>query len=192
MPDVPTMDGVALAAPILHRVLDSAVPVRLAITPAPDLARLSLRGDAAALGTAFDIKLPGQPGGTAVAGDRNALWLGPDEWLLLAQPGSLDPRTIVEAGAVVDISHRQVGLILEGSDAADALATGCPLDLHSTVFAPGACTRTVFGKSEVVLWRTGAHCFHVEVARSYAAYVYTRLTGAARELEACRGLPPAR
>ena len=181
MPDVPTLDGVLLDAPVLDRTL----PVRLAITWAPDLGRLSLRGDAVALGAAFDIELPSRPGATAVARGHTALWLGPDEWLLLAPLSSIDPRVNVGAGAVVDIGHRQVGLILEGPDAADALATGCPLDLHATVFTPGTCTRTVFGKSEIVLWRTGVHRFHVEVARSFAAYVHTRLTGAARELEAC-------
>ena len=181
MPDVPTLDGVLLDAPVLDRV----IPVRLAITWAPDLARLLLRGDAVALGAAFGIELPARLGETAVAGGRTALWLGPDEWLLLAPLSSLDPRINVGAGAVVDIGHRQVSLILEGPDAADALATGCPLDLHATVFTPGTCTRTVFGKSEVVLWRTGAHRFHIEVAHSFAAYVHARLTGAARELEAC-------
>lgn len=188
MPDVPTMDGVLLAVPILPRALDSIAPVNLAITLVPDLARLSLRGDAIELGATFNIELPARPGRTAVTGGRTALWLGPDEWLLLAQPGSLDPKIGVGMGAVVDIGHRQVGLIVEGPDAADALATGCPLDLHLTVFAPGTCTRTVFGKAEVVLWRTGAHRFHVEIARSFAAYVHARLTGAARELAACRGL----
>lgn len=181
MPDVPTLAGVLLDAQALDRV----VPARLAITWAPDLARLSLRGDTVALGVAFGIELPARPGATAVARGRTALWLGPDEWLLLAPLSSLDPRINVGAGAVVDIGHRQVGLILEGPDAADALVTGCPLDLHPTVFTPGTCTRTVFGKAEVVLWRTAAHRFHVEVARSFAAYVHARLTGAARELAAC-------
>lgn len=184
MPDVPTLNGVLLAAPVLDRALDSIVPARLAITWTPDLARLSLRGDVAALGTAFGIALPAGPGRTATAGGRTALWLGPDEWLLLAPSGSLDPKAAVERGAAVDISHRQVGLILGGRDAADALATGCPLDLHPTVFPPGTCTRTVFGKAEVVLWRTDALRFHLEVARSFAGYVHARLTGAARELAA--------
>ena len=181
MPDVPTLDGVLLDAPVLDRVM----PVRLAITWAPAMARMSLRGDAVALGAELHVGLPARPGGVSVTGDRTALWLGPDEWLLLAPLNSLDPRISIGAGAVVDISHRQVGLILEGDEAAVALATGCPLDLHPSVFAPGTCTRTVFGKAEVVLWRTGAQRFHVEVARSFAAYIHARLVEAARELEAC-------
>jgi sarcosine oxidase subunit gamma len=38
-------------------------------------------------------------------------------------------------------------------------------------FPLNACTRTVLGKSEVTLWRTGGEMFHLEVARSYMPYV---------------------
>lgn len=158
-----------------------AVPGRLAATPAPDMARLSLRGDAAALGVAFGIALSVRPCRAASAGDRTALWLGPDEWLLLAPPGTLDPAVPVEGAAVVDIGHRQVGLVLDGPGAADALAAGCPLDLHPSAFPPSMCTRTVFGKAEIVLWRQGEARFHVEVWRSFAGYVHGLLEAASRD-----------
>ena len=158
-----------------------SVPGQLAVTPAPEQARLSLRGDAAALGAAFGIALPIEPCRAAPAGDRTALWLGPDEWLLLAPPGTLDPAILVQGGAVVDIGHRQVGLALDGPGAADALAAGCPLDLHASAFPCGMCTRTVFGKAEIVLWRQGDTRFHVEVWRSFAGYVHGLLEVASRD-----------
>jgi sarcosine oxidase subunit gamma len=37
------------------------------------------------------------------------------------------------------------------------------------------CTRTVFGKTEIVPWRRAADGFHVAVARSFAAYVHALL-----------------
>ena len=179
-----------LDAPVRDAAYPAALPGgaagRLAIAPAGVMDRLLLRGDAASLGTAFAIGLPTQPCRSAMAGGSAALWLGPDEWLLLGAPGTLDARAAVSGGAVVDVSHRQVGLVLAGPDAADALATGCPLDLHPAAFPPGACTRTVFGKAEIVLWRREASRFHVEAWRSFAGYVQERLGGAARELEACR------
>lgn len=157
-----------------------AVPGRLAVTPAADLARLTLRGDAAALGAAYDIALPAEPCRAASAGDRTALWLGPDEWLLLAPPGTLDPVIPVLGAAVVDVGHRQVGLVLDGLGAADVLAAGCPLDLHASAFPPGMCTRTVFGKAEIVLWRQDEARFHLEVWRSFAGYVHGLLAAASR------------
>ena len=37
------------------------------------------------------------------------------------------------------------------------------------------CTRTVFAKAEIVLWRRAEQRFHLEVARSFAAYVHELL-----------------
>ncbi|HEY0207006.1 MAG TPA: sarcosine oxidase subunit gamma family protein [Acetobacteraceae bacterium] len=179
MPDTLTSDIGAVAAPARLGTSPAlyfppagialfAVPGRVAVRPAPNLHRLALRGDPAALGAAFGIALPTAPCRSATADARAALWLGPDEWLLLS-PNRLDPAE-VPGGAVVDVSHRQLGLLLDGCAAADTLAAGCPLDLHPSAFPPGMCTRTVFGKAEIVLWRTEAG-FHLEVWRSFAAYV---------------------
>jgi sarcosine oxidase subunit gamma len=43
------------------------------------------------------------------------------------------------------------------------------------------CTRTLFGKAEIVLWRTGATEFHLEVWRSFSDYVVGCLREAARD-----------
>ena len=55
------------------------------------------------------------------------------------------------------------------------------LDLHPVAFPVGMCTRTVFGKAEIVLWRTEAEAYHIEVARSFAPYVWACLEEARRE-----------
>ena len=154
---------------------------RLLLQPVTDAARLALRGDAAALGAAFGLALPTEPCRAAQADGRSALWLGPDEWLLLAPVGTLDADTPVPGASVVDIGHRQVGLALDGPGAAEALAAGCPLDLHPRAFPVGMCTRTVFGKAEIVLWRQDAERFHVEVWRSFAAYVQGLIERAAAQ-----------
>ena len=46
------------------------------------------------------------------------------------------------------------------------------------------CTRTVFAKAEIVLWRTAADTFRVEVWRSFADYVVGMLHETAFELPA--------
>jgi sarcosine oxidase, subunit gamma len=80
--------------------------------------------------------------------------------------------------ALVDISHRQFALEVSGPHAATNLSGGCPLDLDLSEFPVGMCTRTVFAKADIVLWRTQQDVFHVEVWRSFAAYV----TGLLREI----------
>jgi sarcosine oxidase subunit gamma len=160
----------------------------LAAAPA---CRFVFRGSDAAgtAGIAFGVELPRTPLRAASAGDRHALWLGPDEWLLLApekEQAGIEQAfgTVVEPHALVDVSHRNLGLSVEGPSAEVVLNSGCPLDLDLTAFAVGMCTRTIFDKAEIVLWRTGEQVFRVEVWRSFAPYVEALLREAAVEVGA--------
>ena len=167
---------------------------RVALRRAPDGVRLIVRGGDAAIGgigEAFGVALPATPCRAAERAARAALWLGPDEWLLLAPDANADVlAATLEAAAggepvsIVDVSHRQLGFELDGPDAATLLNAGCPLDLHAEAFAPGACTRTLFDKAEIVLWRRSAPGFRLEVARSFADYLVGMLEIARRDLAA--------
>jgi sarcosine oxidase subunit gamma len=82
--------------------------------------------------------------------------------------------------SLVDVSHRQTAFTISGPHAATLLNAGCPLDLDEHAFPVGMCTRTMLAKTEVVLWRTAARGFRVEVWRSFAAYASQFLAEAAR------------
>jgi len=75
------------------------------------------------------------------------------------------------AHSLVDVSDRQVTIELRGPAARDILSHGCPLDLDPAEFTAGMCTRTIFAKAEVVLWRRSAEEYHLEVGRSFSGYV---------------------
>jgi len=161
------------------------------MTPLPPTAAFILRGKAGAIdaaGTAFGAALPTEAYGVASNGERHALWLGPDEWLLLA-PEAEGPA-IAAAFALVDTPHslvavgeRNVALEITGPMAQAVLNAGCPLDLHLSRFPVGACTRTLFGKAEIILWRREATRFYVGTWRSFAAYVWGLMTQARLEHE---------
>ncbi len=158
------------------RSLEAANVTLKAAGPA---ARLSLRApDAsiAALSRALGVRLPQAPKSSAASkdGGRMALWLGPDEWLVIGPEGT---GLLADAGkadalhSAVDVSHRNVAILVEGAGAQTCLCAGCPLDLADSAFAVGAATRTVLGKAEIVLMRSGERSFRVEVWRSFADYV---------------------
>jgi sarcosine oxidase subunit gamma len=86
-----------------------------------------------------------------------------------------------EPGAVVDISHRQVGIDVTGAGAVLVLNAGCPLDLGSEAFPIGMCTRTVLAKADVVLWRRAHDQFRLECWRSFAPYVFDFLKQASAD-----------
>jgi sarcosine oxidase subunit gamma len=158
------------------------------LASSPSLSRFVFRGRPAAIaaaGPAFGVDLPGTCS-AATAGLRSALWLGPDEWLLLAplaERAALEETLTSGLGelpySLVDVGERQVGFILEGPNAALLLNAACPLDFDTVPV--GFCSRTMFGKAEIVLWRTGPDRFHLEVWRSFAAYVDLLLKEAGRE-----------
>jgi sarcosine oxidase subunit gamma len=115
-----------------------------------------------------------------------ALWLGPDEQLLLG-PEASDIGAALQSAlrdlphSLVDVSHRQTAFEVSGPRSTLLLNAGCPLDLDQSAFPVGMCTRTVLAKAEIVLWRTSQDVFHVEVWRSFADYVSRFLVEVARE-----------
>jgi sarcosine oxidase subunit gamma len=151
------------------------------------MARHILRGRAAALEAAegaLGLALPDLACRAASSGEVHALWLGPDEWLILSgSHQGLGQRLEGAMGAhphsLVDVSDRQIGLVMSGAEVEAVLSVGCPLDLAVHAFPVGMCTRTVLAKAEIVLWRTGPNTFHLEVWRSFEAYVRQFLTAAA-------------
>jgi heterotetrameric sarcosine oxidase gamma subunit len=168
--------------------------VRLAIL-APTT-RLSIRAGppaATAIGLALGVLLPTVPCRSVIARDRAALWLGPDEWLVVAPENAADlAATAVKAAgehpaAVIDVSHRSRTLELTGERAAWCLNAFCALDLHQDAFPAGMCTRTRFGQVDITLWRIAPEVFHLDVARSLVAYVWACLEEARLEFTTTGG-----
>ncbi len=155
-------------------------PVSIGLSP--PITRFVFRGSAEAArlcGTAFGCALPVETCRARRDGGRAALWLGPDEWLLLdldaGDPGQLAAKVAAAIAptphALVDVSHRQVGVEVDGVLTPALLNTGCPPDLHEEAFPIGMSTRTVLAKADVVLWRQADERFHLEVNRSFAPYL---------------------
>jgi sarcosine oxidase subunit gamma len=161
-----------------------------ALRALPPATRYVLRGGSevrAAAQSALGFGIPATACRATVEGDRAALWLGPDEWLLIApQPppagfaAGLAEALEGLAHSLVDVSHRQSALAVSGPQATTLLAAGCPLDLDASAFPVGMCTRTMLAKAEIVLWRTDPQVFRLEVWRSFVAYVSQFLGEAAR------------
>jgi len=159
------------------------------LAPATRLAFRSREAGIGPAGDAYGVALPVEPCRFNIRDNRLALWLGPDEWLLIAP--NAEPAPIfatIEAAlagiphALVDVSSRSIGIEIAGEQAAFVLNQGCPLDLHLQAFPVGMCTRTLFAKTEIVLVRHAPDVFHIDVWRSFAAYLWTYLDEARREL----------
>lgn len=170
-------------APLAGKMFASSAA---SVTPAPEAFRLSLRADEksiAALSKALNIQLPLKPKSSSANDTRMALWLGPDEWLIVdTHINPIDDLNGVKAlFSAVDVSHRNTAIIVSGDGAADVLNAGCPQDLSLEAFPQGACSRTILGKIEVVIYRFGTNDFRVECWRSFSAYAFDFLSTAAKD-----------
>ncbi len=169
----------------LSGVHGGSATVRL--EPAAPAERISLRAgveDVAALSGALGLDLPVKPKTSASANGRTALWLGPDEWLVIGEIGTGLMQAAQSSGVLhsaTDVSHRNTAILVSGPGAAAAINGGCPQDLSLEVFPVGACSRTLFGKVEIVLLRTAEDAFRVEVWRSFSDYAFGLLGEAARD-----------
>ncbi len=119
------------------------------------------------------------------SGGRAMLWLGPDAFLVIAEPGdeaSLAAALESHRAAVTDVSDGRAVVELAGPQARDLLAKACPLDLHPRSFRPGDCAQSHFGKARILLRQCDASPrYELFVERSYADYLWRFLLDGSRE-----------
>jgi heterotetrameric sarcosine oxidase gamma subunit len=182
-----------MADPLARRdvLADLAATARageaVTLTALPPAERLAVHAASEALerlGKALGADLAGAHLRATTTGGRTALRLGPDEWLVVGPAGDADGLATAAEGllaSVVDVSHRQAAIEVDGPRAVDAISAFCALDLDLAAFPVGMVTRTVFGRAGIVLWRTAEAVFRIEVTRSFAPYVWACLEEARRE-----------
>ena len=181
-------------SPITAR-LDALVAVaertnaRITLEHVPFLAQVDLRLDPS-LAARAPYPLPIEPNTAWEVGPRAALWLGPDEWLILGPPHT-GPEIVREFDgaladvhrSVVDVSANRVGVELGGTDRFELLSHVCSLDLDPRVWSEGRCAQTLLGKTQAILHER-AETTGMLVRPSFAQYLVDRLLAAADTFDA--------
>ncbi|APX02464.1 MULTISPECIES: sarcosine oxidase subunit gamma [Arthrobacter] len=122
----------------------------------------------------------------------SALWLGPQEFLVVAPEdahdslggdliGSLKSALGDGAGQVVDLSANRTTFELSGPRARAVLEKGCALDLHPRTLKAGTALNTEVGNIPVVLFKDGEESFRLFPRASFADYLGRWLLDAMRE-----------
>lgn len=155
-------------SPLAHRLDDlSVVGVRtgggVIVEHVPFLTQVDVRLDPESRrpdGSVIDLgtTLPLVPNTSERDGGREVLWLGPDEWLVIAAPGQA-ARLLAEMEhtldgvphSVVDVSANRVALELFGPQTKEILSKGCALDLHPRAWRPGICAQTMLARAQVII-----------------------------------------
>ncbi|WAX96922.1 sarcosine oxidase [Aminobacter sp. NyZ550] len=177
-----------------HPLIGREIAVRkvtpLNVRAVADGARFVLGIDpaqAAQAAKAFGSPLPGKIGDVTVSKGRLAVRLGPDEWHLVVP---LTEQEAIETAfaklyatvphSLVDVSHREIGIEVEGVAAMLALRSAIAFDIE--VMPVGTGCRTIFDKAQIILVREAEDRFRIEVWRSFADHVWGILDAASREI----------
>lgn len=178
--------------PLHHIKHHNASSAGIELTEAAFCAHLTLRGNPnnadflAGVEKALGVALPVTALSSSASADYHVLWIGPDEWLILAP--SKDPAAVEAAlraeltghYAVVDVSGGQTLLSLSGKDVMLLLQKSCGYDVEGE-FPVGKAITTHFAKASVVLYHQAQGNYLMVVRRSFADYVWRWLADASGE-----------
>lgn len=177
-------------SPLAHRLddlagIESVTGGDVVLEHVPFLAQVDLRL-APELATRAPYPLPLTPNTAWEGGPRAALWLGPDEWLILGPPGSqstiaheLEAALDGTHRSIVDVSDNRVALELSGPGVQELLAKGCSLDLDPRSWRVGSCAQTRLARAQVILHER-AETTGILVPPSFADYLVDWLLDATR------------
>jgi sarcosine oxidase subunit gamma len=167
--------------PLAHRLddlagIEAVTGAGVVLEHVPFLAQLDLRF-APELAARAPYPLPLTPNTAWEDGPRAALWLGPDEWLILGPPGSqstiaheLEAALDGTHRSIVDVSDNRVALELSGPGVKELLAKGCSLDLDPRSWRVGSCAQSLLARAQVILHER-AESTGILVRPSFADYL---------------------
>jgi sarcosine oxidase subunit gamma len=166
----------------------------ISVREVPYLAQLNFRTDPnnadimQRLASTLGFALPVVPNTTTSQNDRRALWLAPDEWLVVGPDGHQEAleqalRNGLNGayGSIVDVSANRTLLEIRGPRAEEVLAHGVAIDLDKRSFGPGRCAQTLLAKAQVIIERREELAFHIYLRTSFASYLADWLLDAAAD-----------
>lgn len=192
-------DQMSARSPLAARIDDMAKASSgsVALKEIPFVTQLDLRGDGedknflAAVNKIVGFSLPTTPNRAREKGDMSALWLSPDEWLLLTSEDDASRLTSTfkvmlsdKHFALTDVSDNRTMLELSGPDCWSVLGKLGSLDYHPRAWKRGDCAQSLLGSAQVIIQmkKDGkSPVFNLLVRNSFADYLASILTDAMQE-----------
>ncbi len=134
------------------------------------------------------LDLPKSPRTSTSWGDTKALWLSPDQWLILCPNEKAQALTEQLSTALKSIHHLAVNVSdmrsiirVEGDHARTTVMKGTSIDLTHGDYPPGTIRRMKFAEVGALLHIVEVNVIDIYVFRSYADYAWEFLLKAARK-----------
>ena len=148
-----------------------------------------------AIGKNLNMILPAEANTSTSGQALTALWLSPDEWMLVSNKAiSEDANTYkvednlinniskVNLGAVTDVSDQFVMINIKGSKIFDLFATGSPFNFNEFKGKKGSVVQTILSHIDVIIHLTELNEVNLLVRRSFSEHLYSWINDSASRL----------
>ena len=148
-----------------------------------------------AIGKNLDMLLPTEAN-TSTSGEvLTALWLSPDEWMLISnetisketntyeiEDNLINNISKANLGAVTDVSDQFVMINIKGSKVFDLFATGSPFNFNEFKNKKGSVVQTILSHIDVIIQLTEINNVNLFVRRSFSEHLHSWLNDSASRL----------
>ena len=148
-----------------------------------------------AIGKNLNMLLPIEANTSTSGESLTALWLSPDEWLLVSneivsedsnnyevEDNLINNVSKVNLGAVTDVSDQFVMINIKGSKVFDLFATGSPFNFNVFKNKKGSVAQTILSHIDVIIHLTEINNVNLLVRRSFSEHLHSWLNDSASRL----------
>ena len=148
-----------------------------------------------AIGKSLNIILPTEVNTSTSGETLTALWLSPDEWMLISNKAVSENTNTYEVednlikniskaklGAITDVSDQFVMINIKGSKVFDLLTTGSPFNFNKFKIKKGSVVQTILSHIDVIIHHTEINNVNLFVRRSFSEHLHSWLNDSASRL----------
>jgi sarcosine oxidase subunit gamma len=148
-----------------------------------------------AIGKNLNMILPTEANTSTSSEALTALWLSPDEWMLISNKTISEDTNTYEVednlvnnisktklGDITDVSDQFVMINIKGSKVFDLFATGSPFNFNEFKNKKGSVVQTILSHIDVVIHLTEINNVNLFVRRSFSEHLYSWLNDSASRL----------
>ena len=148
-----------------------------------------------AVGKSLNILLPTEANTSAQSDKLTALWLSPDEWMIISNEPINENTNDYEIekllnnnisklnlGAITDVTDQFVMINLKGNKIYELFQTGSPFNFNDFQNKKGAVVQTILTKIDIIVHNQGKNVANLFVRRSFSQHLFSWMNDAASRL----------
>jgi len=138
------------------------------------------------VGKNLNIILPTEANTSTTSDKLTAIWLSPDEWMIVSNENSskgtnknelyemlYNSISKTNLGAVINVTDQFVQLELKGKNIYEIFSAGSPFNFNEFKEKKGSTTQTVLNNIDVILQNKDENIVNLFVRRSFAEHLYS-------------------